>query len=64
MNFDIELRANDSFNVGLGQLPRGPKGEKGDKGDPSPAGPQDPQRMASQVFAVPVERILRDGALL
>lgn len=42
MNFDVELRANDSFNVELGQLTRGPKGEKGDKGDPGPAGPQGP----------------------
>lgn len=63
MNFDVELRANDSFNVGLGLLTRGQKGEKGDKGDPSPAGPQGQQRMASQIFTVPVERILRDGAL-
>lgn len=43
MNFDVELRANDSFNVELGLLARGPKGEKGDKGDPGPAGPQGPQ---------------------
>nr|DAG72170.1 MAG TPA: BclA protein [Caudoviricetes sp.] len=43
MNFDVELRANDSFDVELGQLARGPKGEKGDKGDPGPAGPQGPQ---------------------
>ena len=32
MNFDVELRANDSFNVELGLLTRGPKGEKGDPG--------------------------------
>ena len=43
MNFDIALRANDSFDVDLGLLTRGPKGEKGDKGDPGPAGPQGPQ---------------------
>ena len=32
MNFDVELPANDSFNVELGLLTRGPKGEKGDPG--------------------------------
>ena len=38
MNFDVELPANDSFNVELGLLTRGPKGEKGDKGDPGTGG--------------------------
>ena len=32
MNFDVELPANDSFNVELGLLTRGPKGENGADG--------------------------------
>ena len=30
MNFDVELPANDSFNVELGLLTRGPKGDNGE----------------------------------